>query len=117
MTDIGVGFYHRTSDPNVLDATWTTPRLGSKGMGTGMVRGDHSKGFSGKYVVTYYLPDGSEAGTYDVTIEPMGPAYSLSWSRNGEALYTGVGIETPEGLAIGFGKAGTSAGDDGRRRE
>ena len=104
MTDIGVGYYRKTSTPGIFDATWTTSKLGSKGVGTGTVRGNQLKGFVGKYVVTYHLPDGSDAGTFDLVIEPTGAAFSLSWSKDGMALYTGVGIETPDGLAIGFRK-------------
>jgi hypothetical protein len=100
----GVGYYHKTSDPNILRATWTSPQLSSQGIGTGVVKGDNTKGFAGKYVVTYYLPDGSEAGTFDLLIEKIGPVYKMSWRKAGEEMYEGLGIETPEGLSIAYSR-------------
>ena len=100
----GVGYYHQTLVPNILRATWTSPQLSSRGIGTGVVRGDNTKGFAGQYVVTYYLPDGDEAGTFDLRIEQLGAVYKMSWMKEGEEIYEGLGIETPEGLSIAYSK-------------
>jgi len=104
MVDIGVGYYRKTSTPNVFDATWYSSRLDGKEIGRGIVKGDTSNGFPGNYVVTYYLSDGSEAGAFDLKIEKAGSIFELSWSRKGELLYTGVGIETSHGMAIAYRK-------------
>ena len=104
MNNLGVGYYRKTDTPHTLHATWTTAAMGSKGLGTGVVRGDTSHGFAGAYVVTYYLPDGSPAGTFDLRIERASSAYRLSWSQDGREMYEGIGMETPEGLSISFAR-------------
>lgn len=104
MIDIGVGYYRKTSTRNAFDATWYSSRLDRKEIGRGIVKGDTSNGFPGNYIVTYFYPDGSEAGTFDLKIEKTGSIYDLSWSRDGELLYIGVGIETSDGMAIGYRK-------------
>lgn len=102
MSAVGVGLYRRTPDPDVMDAVWTWSRLDGQDLGTGVVRGRSVDGFEGQYAVTYYLADGREAGTFDVRIEKSGSAYRLSWSRDGSEVYQGMGIETRDGLAIGY---------------
>lgn len=106
MMDIGVVYYRIGAAPNTIDAIWYTSRLEKKETGRGIAIGETSNGFPGEYVVTYYFPDGSEAGTFDLKIEKTGPVYDLSYRKNGELLFIGVGIETPEGLAAGYRKAG-----------
>lgn len=106
MIDIGVVYYRINHTGNQIDATWYTSRLERKETGKGIARGDISNGFSGDYVVTYFLPDGNEAGTFDLKIERTGNVYDLSYSRNGELLFVGVGIETSDGLAAGYRRAG-----------
>jgi hypothetical protein len=85
-----------------MNAEWTSSRIENQPLGTGVVRGRSVRGFAGQYVVTYYLADGGEAGTFDVCIEESGSAYRLSWSRDGTEVLSGMGIETPDGLAIGY---------------
>lgn len=105
MAYIGVGYYRQTAAPDALEATWTTALLFEKGLGTGMVKGDFANGYCGNHIVTYFLPDGSNAGTYDLLIEKSGAAYRLSWRKEGRVVFTGLGVETTDGLAIGFTKA------------
>ncbi len=105
MIDIGVGYYRITSTRNVFDATWYTTRLDSQEIGSGIVKGDTSNGFPGNYIVTYYDSDGSEAGTFDLNIKKTGSIYDLSWSKDGELIYIGVGIETSDGMAISYREA------------
>ena len=105
MAYIGVGYYRKTASPEALEATWTTALLFEKGIGTGVVKGDFSNGYGGRHTVTYYLPDGGNAGTFDLTIEKNGSAYRLTWRKDGVVVFTGLGVETTDGLAIGFTKA------------
>ena len=104
MIDIGVVYYRIRPTGNIIDATWYTSRLDTKETGRGVAKGDTSNGFPGNYVVTYFYPDGSEAGTFDLKIEKRGPIYDLSYSKNAELLFVGVGIETSDGLAAGYRK-------------
>ncbi len=102
MLDIGVGYYSINTTDNVIDAIWYTSRMEKKEAGTGIAKGDTSNGFPGNYIVTYFDPDGSESGTFDLQINKSGPVYDLSYSKNDELVFIGVGIETPDGMAIGY---------------
>jgi len=104
MLDIGIVYYRIGKNGSNLHAIWHTTRLNEKAIGTGIAKGDTSKGFPGDYVITYFNPDGSEAGTFDLKITQSGPVYDLSWSKNGVLLFVGVGIDTPEGMAAGWRK-------------
>lgn len=104
MIDIGVVYYRMVPTKNTIDATWYTSRLDKKQTGKGVAKGDTSNGFPGDYVVTYFYPDGSEAGTFDLKIEKTGPVYDPSYRKNGKLLFVGVVIETPDGLAAGYRK-------------
>lgn len=104
MLDIGIVYYRIRPAGNVLDAIWYTTRLEENEVGTGVATGDTSNGFAGEYEITYYYPDGSASGTFDLKIEKTGAAYALSYSQNGQVLLRGVGLETAEGLAAGYRK-------------
>jgi len=98
----GVGFYFREKTPEGFKAIWYAPQLKSNEIGTGIIKGDTSNGFSGEYVVTYYKPNGEEAGTFDLNIKKTGSKYDLQWFKNGVQKYIGIGIDTLEGMAISY---------------
>ncbi len=102
MIDISVVHYRINSTGDAIDAIWYTTRLGNKKTGTGIAKGDFLNGFPGNYVINYFYPDGSEAGTFDLKIEKTGSIYDLSWSKDGEMVDIGVGIETSDGLAASW---------------
>ncbi len=104
MMDIGIVYYRIRPSGDAIDATWYTSRLPEKETGKGLAMGDTSGGFPGEYIITYFYPDGREAGTFDLKIERTGPIYDLTWSKNGELLVIGVGIDTSDGMAAGFRK-------------
>lgn len=104
MLDIGIVYYRMRADANIIDATWYSTRLGNNEVGIGMATGDTTNGFAGDYVITYFYPDGSESGTFDLKIEKNGAIYDLSYSQNGKKLLLGVGLETADGLAAGYRK-------------
>ncbi len=104
MIDIGVVYYRIKSTGNAIDGTWYTSRLDKKETGSGIAKGDTSNGFPGNYIVTFFNPDGSDSGTFDLKIEKTGPIYDLSYREDGELRFLAVGIETTDGLAAGFRK-------------
>jgi hypothetical protein len=104
MMDIGVGYYRISPGGNAINAIWYSTRMDKKEIGTGLAKGDASHGFPGRYTVTYLRSDGSEAGTFDLEIEKNGSIYDLSYKRDGELLFVGVGIDTAGGMAIGYRK-------------
>ncbi len=105
MIDIGIVYYQIKPTENEIEAVWYSSRLDKKEMGKGIARGDTSDGFPGEYVITYYNPDGSESGTFDLKIEKCDAIYELSWRKKGQVLFVGVGIETPGGLSAGWRKS------------
>jgi hypothetical protein len=111
MIDIGVAYY-RIKAVNEIDAIWYTSRQDKREIGTGIAKGDTSKGFPGNYKITYFNPDGSESGTYDLKIDKTGSIYDLSYHKDGELFFVGVGIETSDGMAAGWRKT-----EQGIRRE
>ncbi|MEM7116687.1 MAG: hypothetical protein AAF614_29905 [Chloroflexota bacterium] len=104
MLDIGIVHYQMRAGGGVIDARWHSTRLGTKEVGTGVAQGDTSNGFAGDYVITYFDPDGTTSGTFDLKIEKNGAVYDLSYSQHGQALLLGVGMETADGLAAGYRK-------------
>ena len=104
MLDIGIVTYQIRPAGNIIDARWYSTRAPTAEVGTGIAIGDTSNGFVGDFTITYYFPDGSEVGTFDLKIERLGETYALSYSQNGRVLLTGVGLETSDGLAAGYRK-------------
>lgn len=81
MIDIGVVYYRITPTGKTIDATWYTSRLDKKETGRGIAKGDTSNGFPGDYMITYFYPDGSEAGTFDLKIEKQVPYMTFLIAR------------------------------------
>ena len=104
MLDIGIVYYQMNTSGSGLGAVWYSTRSATKEPGTGVATGDTSNGFAGDYSITYYYPDGSESGTFDLKIEQTGETFALSYSQNGQVLLRGVGLETSDGLAAGYRK-------------
>ncbi len=104
MMHIGVVHYRIRSTGDAFDAVWYTTSQSIKETGTGIVKGDLSNGFPGEHIITYFRADGSEVGNFDLTIEKTGSIYDLSWNRDGEQLFVGVGIDTSDGMVAGFRK-------------
>jgi hypothetical protein len=113
MIDIGVVYYRIKPGENVISATWYTSRQNKKQLGTGVAKGDTSNGFPGNYVITYFTADGCETGTYDLEIEKTGDIYDLSYRKDGELIFVGVGIETSDGMAAGWRKTETGIKQEG----
>lgn len=104
MLDIGVVFYTIRPEGGLIDAVWHSTRFEAGEPGTGIARGDTSNGFPGTYDITYYYPDGRVSAELELGISKTGNTYKLTYSKDGEILLAGVGIETPCGLAGGYRK-------------
>ena len=102
MVNYGVGFYFKEKNKDCIKAIWSSSQLNSTEIGTGIVKGDTSNGFHGDYLVSYYHPNGNNAGTFDLKIVKSGFKYDLSWSQDGQQKYVGIGIDTPTGMAISY---------------
>lgn len=105
MLDIGIVYYRIRPSGNIIDAIWHSSRQLEKETGTGIAHGDTSNGFEGNYTITYFNPDGSVAGVFDLKIEKTGDTYALSYIQDSQVLLMGVGLETSDGLAAGYRKS------------
>ena len=45
---------------------------------------------------------GIEDRTFNLNINKTGSKYDLQWFKNGIQKYIGIGIDTPEGMAISY---------------
>ncbi|MEM8648826.1 MAG: hypothetical protein AAGF86_21160 [Pseudomonadota bacterium] len=106
MMDIGVVHYVMRPEGGVIDAVWHSTRMGTDQHGTGVATGDTSNGFPGTYAITYYLADGTVSAELELGIEKQGTVFRLTYSKDGELLLEGIGLETPCGLAGGYRKLG-----------
>lgn len=88
-----------------MNAVWYSSQLKIPKIGTGIVTGDVSEGYPGKYKVTYSHSDGANAGSFDLEIIKNDMIFELFWRKANEIRFVGVGIETPEGLIGGWRKA------------
>ena len=107
MIDLGLGLYKPGSEEGTFEATWYSTRLPKEAIGTGLVKrkARHTGCIEGEYLVTYYSPDGEDAGTYDLTINRVGSIYQMFWRSQGELLFEGIGMDTDAGVLIQLGVA------------
>lgn len=111
MSESGVVVY-RVESRDRLGATWFYSGLEGGRVGSGVATGDTMGGFAGAYRVVYRLPDGSEQGPFDLDIASDGEVFRLSWRREGQVAFTGVGFETAIGLVASYAPTGGSAPED-----
>ena len=100
--DIGIVIYRIHPDGNQLDAVWYSTLLDQKAMGTGIAIGDTTHGFAGEYAISYLSYDGRDAGTCNLKIVKTDNIYDVFWITNDTVTSRGVGIETADGLAVGW---------------
>jgi hypothetical protein len=98
---INVGFvlYTKGYAPGTLNARWIYSK---QHRGPGIAIGGPAEGYAGDYHVRYFREDGSLADEYELHIEQVGSIYHVDWWLDGKRLITGVGMETAEGLAVGW---------------
>lgn len=73
--------------------------------GTGLTEiCDVGHGYVGTYKITYYDQDGGNAGTFDLEIAEKNDRFRLTWKRNDEIVFVGIGMQTPDGLTAGWRK-------------
>lgn len=114
-SDIGFVLYTKSSAPGTLNARWMfTPDYRGPGIATGGPR----DGFTGSYHVRYFFEDGTFSDEYDLEIEEHGDVYQAWWRVDAEVRAFGIGMQTADGLAIGWRRVARSdrrpvAGADG----
>ena len=99
MPSVGFVLYKKSDEPGTLTAEWCHSDYGN---GTGIATGGPADGFEGRYTIRYFDDKGNMQAERGLEIQKEGNYYQLSWSNNGEISGSGVGMETAEGLAVGY---------------
>jgi hypothetical protein len=99
IINVGLVLYTKSQTPGTLNASWI---YSTQYRGPGIAIGGPAEGYSGDYQVRYFREDGSHPEEYELHIEKVGSIYQVDWILDGRRLITGVGMETAEGLAVGW---------------
>ena len=99
ITNVGFVLYTKSHAPGTLNARWL---YSTQYRGVGIATGGPPQGYAGQYHVRYYFEDGAVGDEYDLHIKKVGPIYHVDWLADGQRKATGVGMETAEGLSVGW---------------
>ena len=99
MKNIGFVLYEKGEKPGTLTAKWCHSEDGS---GTGIATGGPATGFEGRYKIQYYDEKQNLQAQRDLDIQKMKGHYHISWINMGKITCNGIGMETAEGLAVGY---------------
>lgn len=97
--NIGFVLYTKSPAPGTLNARWI---YGDAYRGPGIATGGPREGYVGRYHVRYFLESGEFSDEYDLVIEKTGDVYHVSWITGGKVAAMGVGMDTGNGLAVGW---------------
>jgi hypothetical protein len=84
-----------------VSVSWSTPEL-QGAVGHGRFLAPVGDTFEGNHAVTQFLPDGALFGEWTVAIQKAGTLYEVAWRKSEAVHFTGLGFETPAGLAVGW---------------
>jgi hypothetical protein len=98
-SNIGFVLYTKSPSPGTLNARWMFTHAYR---GPGLATGGPREGFAGRYHVRYFNDDGTFSDEYDLLIEKPGDCYEVTWTTAGTVQAVGIGMETKEGLAVGW---------------
>lgn len=99
MSSVGVVLYKKNDEPGILTAEWCHTDYGN---GTGIATGGVAEGFEGNYRIRYFDDKENFQAERGLVIQKQGKFYHVSWIHNGEISGQGIGIETTEGLSVGY---------------
>lgn len=98
----GVGIALYTCRPDAAPTIqWSTAELAGV-VGTGAFTSPWSGAFEGEHQLAQYLPNGQLYGEWSITIQKTGAIYELTWRKGGNIHFKGLGLDTPQGLAVGW---------------
>ena len=99
MLNIGSVFYRRGKKKGTLEAIWYHTENGE---GTGFATGGSDYEFAGTYTIKYFDKKGKELVKRELVIEKINTHYELTWLNNAEVTARGIGVETIDGLSVGW---------------
>ena len=99
MSSVGVVLYKKGYRPGSLTAEWCHSDYGS---GTGIATGGPVNDFEGHYIIRYYDNSGNFQAERELNIQKSDNFYQVSWINNGVISGKGIGIETEDGLSVGY---------------
>ena len=99
---LGVGLLQPDSAHGGFNLQWTSLELnGALGSGR-LTPSDDANGYEGVFQLIQRLPGGRLHGEWALVIERTGDIYRLDWHRSRALHMRGLGLPTPDGLAIGW---------------
>ncbi len=99
MSGVGVVLYTKGEEPGSLNAKWC---YSDYGCGTGIATGGPMEGFEGNYTIRYFDSSGNFQAERGLKIQKTGIFYQVTWMNKDEISGSGVGMETEEGLSVGY---------------
>ena len=103
IENIGFVIYIKSDEPGTLDAKWCHSDYGH---GTGIASGGPVEGFEGRYHIRYFDDKGNVQADRELDIRKDGDQYQILWINNGGITARGIGMETAEGLGVGYRDVG-----------
>jgi hypothetical protein len=67
-----------------------------------LLKGVPAEGFAGCYQIRYFDEKGHVQAERELVIQKDNEYYLLSWIHNGRLSGEGIGLETAEGLTVGY---------------
>ena len=99
MINVGFVLYKKTEAPGTLNAIWCQRDGGNV---TGVATGGSTEGYEGNYLICYFDDKGNIKADRELKIHKDGNFYKLQWLNNGKVTCEGIGMETAEGLSVGY---------------
>ncbi|MCB1678060.1 MAG: hypothetical protein KDI16_05190 [Halioglobus sp.] len=102
-TNVGFVLYKPGKQPGTLDATWCQRWFGKKTTGSGRATGGPEQGYAGEYKIEYFDAGGAQIATLGLHIKKSeASCFELEWFDGDKIVDIGIGMELPEGLAVGW---------------
>jgi hypothetical protein len=97
---LGVALYtcHPESTPTIQ---WSTAELAGL-VGTGTFTTPWPGTFEGEHQLVQYLPNGQLYAEWILAIHKVEAIYELSWRKGDSIHFKGLGLDMPQGLAVGW---------------
>jgi hypothetical protein len=97
LAGLGLALYQLQREANV-SIQWCTVGM-SGAVGSGVFTTPWPGTFEGSHQIVQYLPNGQLYGEWSLSIQKTDQIYELTWRKGDVIHFTGLGLDTPNGLA------------------
>ena len=92
MKDIGLVKFILNDEKTSITSEWVYTINDNTYTGTGIVEGEITNDYCGKFKVTYFNADGKIIHEYELVITKNEDYYNLEWWQKGKVVYIGIGM-------------------------